>query len=306
VLPLLSFGLYFQFGEYRVIEDPTLAQVPVQQQIGQSHANLSIEEMVDLIRQRLQNNPDDARGWFILGRTLMAQQDYTQAVTAYQRTYDLVGEDPTVMFSLADALTMQRKGVMAGEPEQLVLRALEISPLDTTGLWLAGIAAEQRQEFKQAHAYLTRLLPLLGSDPKSSEEVRRLISTIEQRDPALQTEVVTGKALTLSVSLSDAIRHLVTANDLVFVYAKAMNGPPMPLAVKRISVLELPTQVTLRDDDAMVATMKLSSFDQIIVGARVSKTGNPVAQPGDLFIEIEGVDSNNLPPELVLSISQVK
>ncbi|MEE8366142.1 MAG: c-type cytochrome biogenesis protein CcmI [Gammaproteobacteria bacterium] len=306
VLPFLSFSLYFQFGEYRVIEDPTLAQVPVQQQTGQPHGNLSVEAMIDLVKQRLLDNPDDARGWFMLGRTFMSQQKFDQAVAAYQRTYNLLGEDPNVMLSLADALAMQREGVMTGEPEQLVLRALEISPQDTTGLWLAGLAAEQRQAFKQAHDYWTRLLPLLGDDPVSSQEVRQLISNVEQRDPALQTRVVTGKSLTLAVSLSDAIRHLVTANDLVFVYAKAMNGPPMPLAVKRISVLELPTQVTLRDDDAMVATMKLSSFDQIIVGARVSKSGNPVAQPGDLFIEIQGVDSSNLPPGLELSISQIK
>lgn len=236
----------------------------------------------------------------------MSQQDYGQAAAAFQRTYNLVGEDPSVMLSLADALTMQRNGVMTGEPEQLVLRALEITPQDTTGLWLAGIAAEQRQEFQQAYDYWTRLLPLLGNDPESSQQVRQLISEVEQRDPALQTEAVSGKSLTLAVSLSDSIRHLVSESDLVFVYAKAMNGPPMPLAVKRISVLELPTQVTLRDDDAMVPTMKLSSFDQIVVGARISKTGNPVAQPGDLFIEIEGVDSNDLPPELELSISQVK
>ncbi len=110
----------------------------------------------------------------------------------------------------------------------------------------------------------------------------------------------------MTVSLSQAIRHLASENDAVFVYAKAMNGPPMPLAVKRITVRDLPANVTLSDDDAMIASMKLSSFDQIIVGARVSKSGNPVAQEGDLFIEIGGVDSNDLPPDLTLSISQVK
>jgi len=85
-----------------------------------------------------------------------------------------------------------------------------------------------------------------------------------------------------------------------------MNGPPMPLAVKRLSVAELPARITLSDDDAMVASMKLSSFNKIIVGARVSKSGNPVAQSGDLYFEIKGVDTNNLPPELALSISLVK
>ncbi len=236
----------------------------------------------------------------------MSLQKIDQAVTAYQRTYDLVGEDPGVLLSLADALAMQQEGMMAGEPEQLVLRALEISPQEPNGLWLAGLAAEQKQEFALAHNYWTRLLPLIDEDPESIREVRGLIDALEQIDPKLQSDLVTGAILTLAVSLSEAIQHLANENDSVFVYAKAMNGPPMPLAVKRLSVAELPARITLSDDDAMVASMKLSSFDEIIVGARVSKSGNPVAQVGDLYFEIKGVDTNNLPPELALSISLVK
>ena len=306
ILPLFSFGLYLQLGEYRVIEDPTLALVSPQRGSDQTLENMSVDEMIALIKQRLRDNPEDAQGWFLLGRTLMSQQKVDQAVTAYQRTYDLVGEDPGVMFSLADALAMQQEGVMTGEPEKLVLRALEISPQEPNGLWLAGLAAEQRQDFKLAHDYWTRLLPLIINDSESIQEVRRLIGVLEQYDPTLQSDVAIGKTLNLSVSLSEEIQHLVTENDSVFVYAKAMNGPPMPLAVKRISVQDLPASITLSDDNSMVASMKLSSFDQLIVGARVSKSGNPVAQPGDLYIEIEGVDTNNLPPELALSISLVK
>ena len=306
ILPLLSFGFYFQFGEYRVIENPSLAQVPARRELAVSPENMSVEEMVEAVKQRLRDNPEDANGWFILGRTLMSLQKIDQAVTAYQRTYDLVGEDPGVLLSLADALAMQQEGMMAGEPEQLVLRALEISPQEPNGLWLAGLAAEQNQEFALAHDYWTRLLPLIDEDPESIREVRGLIDALEQIDPKLQSDLVTGAILTLAVSLSEAIQHLANENDSVFVYAKAMNGPPMPLAVKRLSVAELPARITLSDDDAMVASMKLSSFDEIIVGARVSKSGNPVAQVGDLYFEIKGVDTNNLPPELALSISLVK
>ncbi len=306
VLPLLSFGFYFQFGEYRVIENPSLAQVPAQRDLAVLPENMSVEEMVELVKQRLRDNPEDANGWFILGRTLMSLQKIDQAVAAYQRAYDLVGEDPGVLLSLADALAMQQQGIMAGEPEQLVLRALEISPEEPNGLWLAGLAAEQNQEFALAHDYWTRLLPLIDEDPESIREVRGLIDALEQIDPKLQSDLATGAILTLAVSLSEAIQHLANENDSVFVYAKAMNGPPMPLAVKRLSVAELPARITLSDDDAMVASMKLSSFDEIIVGARVSKSGNPIAQVGDLYFEIKGVDTNNLPPELALSISLVK
>jgi len=305
-VPILSIGLYFQLGEYGVIKNPTLAQVPAARQARDQLSDLSVEEIEELIKQRLRKNPEDAEGWFGLGKTYMAQQKFDKAITAYQHTYDLVGEEPGVMFSLADALAMQKGGVMIGEPEQLVKRGLEISPRDPTGLWLAGLAAEQRQDYKSAHASWTRLLPLIQNDPASSNEVLGLIRALEQRDPRLSASVAVGRVLNLSVSLSESIRQLAAPGDSVFVYAKAMGGPPMPLAVKRLSVGDLPAQVSLSNDDAMIPNMNLSSFARVIVGARVSKSGNPVAQPGDLFVEYEGIDSSNFPAKIDLSIDQVK
>lgn len=305
-IPILSFGLYFQFGEYGVIKNPALAQVPVDTRAQNQLTDLSVEEIEELIKQRLRNNPEDAEGWFVLGKTYMARQKFDKAITAYQRTYDLVGEEPGVMFSLADALAMQNDGAMQGEPEQLVRRGLEISPQDPTGLWLAGLAAEQRQDYKGAHALWSQLMPLIQNDPESSTEVRELIQLLEQRDPQLSASVAVVRILNLSISLAENLRHLAAPGDSVFVYAKAMDGPPMPLAVKRLTVQDLPADVILSDSDAMIQTMKLSTFARVIVGARVSISGNPVAQPGDLFVESGGIDSSNPPPKIELSIDQVK
>ena len=305
-IPILSFGLYFQLGEYGVIKNPALAQVPVDTRAQNQLTDLSVEEIEELIKQRLRNNPEDAEGWFVLGKTYMARQKFDKAITAYQRTYDLVGEEPGVMFSLADALAMQNDGAMQGEPEQLVRRGLEISPQDPTGLWLAGLAAEQRQDYKGAHALWSQLMPLIQNDPESSTEVRELIGLLEQREPQLSASAAVVRILNLSISLAENLRHLAAPGDSVFVYAKAMDGPPMPLAVKRLTVQDLPADVTLSDSDAMIQTMKLSSFARVIVGARVSISGNPVAQPGDLFVESGGIDSSNPPPKIELSIDQVK
>ena len=305
-IPILSFGLYFQLGEYGVIKNPALAQVPVDTRAQNQLTDLSVEEIEELIKQRLRNNPEDAEGWFVLGKTYMARQKFDKAITAYQRTYDLVGEEPGVMFSLADALAMQNEGAMQGEPEQLVRRGLEISPQDPTGLWLAGLAAEQRQDYKGAHALWSQLMPLIQNDPESSTEVRELIGLLEQREPQLSASAAVVRILNLSISLAENLRHLAAPGDSVFVYAKAMDGPPMPLAVKRLTVQDLPADVMLSDSDAMIQTMKLSSFARVIVGARVSISGNPVAQPGDLFVESGGIDSSNPPPKIELSIDQVK
>ena len=306
LVPLLSIGLYFKLGEYRVIEDPTLILASESTQDQNQHADLSIEEMVEVVKQRLLDNPEDAQGWFVLGKTMMVQQKFDAAVTAFQRTHDLVGEEPGVLFSLADAIAMQNNGVMQGEPEQLVNRGLDIEPNHPTGLWLTGLAAEQRQDYPVAHASWVRLLALIENDPESVAEISELIKVLEQRDPSLVNEIVEIRSLTLKVELNNSLQQLVKPGDTVFVYAKAVNGPPMPLAVKRLTVNDLPAEVTLSDTDAMIPAMKLSAFDLVVVGARISKTGNPVAQPGDLFVEVTGIDSSNPPQDLLLSINQVK
>jgi cytochrome c-type biogenesis protein CcmH len=323
VIPLMSLGLYFQIGEYRVIENPSLALAPVTAHASgeqNQKSKLSMSEVLELLQERLRANPDDAEGWYVLGRTFMAQQQYDQAIPAFQKTLDLVGEEPGVLFSMADATATLNGGSMQGEPEQLVKRGLAVAPMDPTGLWLNGLAAEQRQDYQAAYTSWTRLLPLIQSDPASSAEVNRLIKTLEQRDPRLATlspaststatataaPTPVGRTVSLSVNLAENMRQGAAPDDLVFVYAKAMSGPPMPLAVKRLKVRDLPTEVTLSDSDAMIPSMKLSSFEQIVLGARISKSGNPVAQAGDLFTEISGIDSSNPPPDMVLSIDQVK
>ncbi len=313
MVPVLSIGLYLKLGEYRVIENPVLAEVDKTQRASNTSnpQDMSIEAMLDRVKQRLRDNPEDAEGWFILGRTLMSMQQIDEAVTAFQRTYELVGDEPGVMFTLADALALQNKGILAGKPFELVKRGLEISPRDPTGLWLAGLAAEQRKEYRLAHEYWRSMLPLISEDVESSTEIRRLMAILEKRDPSIEAVTTVavapaGASISLMVDLDVKLRDQAAPGDSVFVYARAMQGPPMPLAVKKLTVGDLPASVSLSDSDAMMPTMKLSSFDQVVIGARISKSGNPVAQVGDLFVEMKFVDSKNPPSDLSLLISQVK
>jgi cytochrome c-type biogenesis protein CcmH len=308
-LPLASIGLYFRIGEYRVIGNPSLASVAAPNTQAQ-HNNMTLDQMLEVVKKRLQENPEDARGWFVLGKTMMEKGQFEEAVTAFQRTLDIVGDrEAGVLFSLADALSMQKNGDMQGEPEALIQRGLEIEPQNSTGIWLAGLAAEQRQDYKAAFGYMNELLPLIANDAQSTNEVRRVIADLQERDPTLKVvaqEPVVGRSLKVSVSLAENLRQQVASGDAVFVYAKAMKGPPMPLAVKRLTVADLPIDVELSDADAMIPSMKLSSFETLIVGARVSKSGNPVAQVGDFYIEIDSVESDALVDGLTLTISETK
>lgn len=308
-VPAASIPLYLMFGEYRVIENPELVRAAPAQQTAQA-PQMTFEEMEAAIKERLKNNPEDVEGWFMLGRTLMAKKQYDPAVTAFQRSNDLLADEPGILFALADALAMQNNGDLLGEPEALVQRGLQLAPRFPNGLWLAGMAAEQRQDYKAAHRYWTQLLPLIADNPTSSREIENLLSSLEERDPELAAAQVmaAGDAtqLSLLVDISPQLKAKSNPGDAVFVYAKAMQGPPMPLAVKKVTLADLPVALTLSDADAMMPTMKLSSFQQVVVGARVSSSGNPVAQTGDFYTEVEAIDSANPPAEIALTIDLIK
>jgi cytochrome c-type biogenesis protein CcmH len=306
-IPVASVLLYLVFGEYRVIENPQLVSAAPRQQTAAA-PQMSLEQMTEAIKQRLKANPEDAEAWFMLGRTMMAGQQFDQAVTAFQRSNDLLADEPGILFALADALAMQNNGNLLGEPEALLQRGLELAPRFPNGLWLAGMAAEQRQDYKAAHRYWTQLLPLIADNAESTREIQGLLATLEERDPELAKTVAGGNGarIKLQVDISPELKAKAGADTTVFVYAKAMQGPPMPLAVRKLKLGDLPITLTLSDDDAMMPSMKLSSFDQVIVGARVSSSGNPVAQSGDFYTEVEAVDSSQPPAQIDLTIDQIK
>jgi cytochrome c-type biogenesis protein CcmH len=305
LIPVASVSLYLHYGEYRVVENPEIAMP----RSASDASHMSLDEMVVTIKERLRASPEDAAGWFALGRTMMAKRQFDEAVTAFQRAHDLVGDDAGLLFSLADAIGMQQNGSLQGEPEALVLRGLELAPNYPNGLWLAGMAAEQRKDYTAAHRYWSRLLPMIQDNPKSANEISTMLAALEQLEPKLaevQPNDTPVAQLTLRVDISPELKQKAKPGDAVFVYAKAMQGPPMPLAVRKLRLQDLPISLTLSDADAMMPSMRLSAFDQVLVGARVSFSGNPVAQSGDFYTEVGSVSSSEPPDEILLTIDQIK
>jgi cytochrome c-type biogenesis protein CcmH len=333
LIPVLSIYMYWQLGEYRVIENPSLAQARTKTDAqtaahGQSGKKApSMAELVQKVKDHLRENPDDARGWFMLGRTYLSLQQYPEAVAALQRSYDLSPEEPAVLLALADGLAMTQNGSMAGEAEHLVKLALKLVPENPTALWLAGLAAEQGGRNREAFDYWMSLLPLLDKDPQSTSEVKTLLTELKQKHPELpeldfpaqaaapspmssdvnsNAVASTGTGVAVSVTLDPQFSSKVSANDLLFIYAKAASGPPMPLAAKRLKVSDLPVKLTLSDADAMMPQMKLSSFDDVVIGARISRSGNPVAQAGDLYYETTAMKHKGFDGVVELNINKIK
>lgn len=296
---------------YREIGSPEYLNVAGPGQPATAHGEgqmPSIGEMVGELERRLEEKPDNPQGWFLLGRTYMKLQRYADAASAYERLNKLMPNQPAVMVSLVDALSMQEDGQVPDKGVALLDKVIEIDPQATTALWLAGNAAAQRNQDQKALDYWSRALPQLGEEPAMQDQLRGLIGEIEARSglkadipeplPSIMGAAATqqpqqmplrvvadeaaGEGLQVEVALDAELLNQAAANDTVFIYAKAVSGPPMPLAVARKRVADLPVKVALNDSMAMMPQMKLSGFERVLVGARVSKSGQAIPQPGDL------------------------
>jgi cytochrome c-type biogenesis protein CcmH len=254
-----------------------------------------VEAMVQRLAARLRETPDDVDGWRLLGRSYTVLRRYAEAADAYAKAAARAPRDAQLLADFADVLAMARGQTLEGEPEKLVLRALEIDPKNLKALALAGTAAFERRDYAGAARHWGRMLPLV---PPGSEDAEQIKANVEEararaaaagQKPPPQQQLAQQKqaaqkrdALRGTVRISPKLKDQVQPDETVFIFARAEKGPPMPLAVLRAKVRELPLAFSLDDSMAMAPELKLSSFDRVIVTARVSKAGGATAQPGDL------------------------
>jgi len=317
VVPVSSVALYMYLGTPNAIE---MAKVPPKPEVPMTaDGKPDVDKLVANLHAKMRTTPDNAQGWYMLGRSYMLMQRFDGAIESYENLLRLQPEDPDVMLMLADALSMKQQGKMTGRPEVLINAALAKVPDNTTALWLSGMALEQKGNNHEALVRWQVLRPLLNGNEAEQAQLDVLISRVEKKIAAAnggeatktavspaqdenKPAVANAKQVTVNISLDDKFLGQVNPEDSVFVYAKAQSGPPMPLAAKRIAIKDLPVSIVLDDDMAMMPQMKISMFPMLIVGARVSKSGNAISQDGDFYVEQEQVSHGD---EIVLSIDSV-
>ncbi len=179
-LPLLALSMYAILGTPELLDSAPGTQAS--NSTGNSQGAMpSVDEMLARLKQRLQQNPDDAKSWFMLGRSYMALSNYPEAVRAYEALLKLTGEEPTVLLSLADALTMVQDGNTQGRPAELIRKALKAAPDNQTALWMGGIMESQQGNYAQAITYWKKLESMLGDQPEALEKLRSMIAVIEDK-----------------------------------------------------------------------------------------------------------------------------
>ena len=275
-VPLLALGIYFIAGTPGAL-DPRQALPSADQ----------VDAMVARLAAKLRENPDDVDGWKLLGRSYTVMGRYAEAVDAYAKAAQRDPRDAQLLADFADALAMQRGQRLAGEPEKLIERALAIDPQNLKALALAGTVAYERQDYAKAAELWGRMLPLV---PPDSEDARMISENVNEARklagiapaPKSEAKAKTHPGVRGTVRLAPGLRKDVKPDDMVYVFARAAEGPPMPLAVLRARAAELPLTFALNDSMAMAQGLTVSAHPRIVVTARVAKSGSAKPAPGDL------------------------
>lgn len=272
LMPLLGYGLYLHWGAIDDVERArTFAEQPQ-----------SIEEMTARLEASVQDNPESAEGWYFLGRTYMAQERAGEAAKAFERAVGIAGREPELLGQWAQALYFAGSKQWTEQLQALTDEALKADPAEATSLGLLGIAAYENERFAEAIGFWERLVAVLPEQDPSRQAIQGGIARArEQLDPQAATQAppaaTSARGLTVQVDLAAALKDQVQPSDSVFIFARATSGPPMPLAVKRLTVADLPAEVSLSDSDAMMPQLKLSGFAQVQLVARISRSGNATA-----------------------------
>lgn len=311
-IPVLAVSLYLVLGNTKALLPQTAPDHPPMAAAEQGHPDFS--SVMDNLVARLRDNPDDAEGWLMLGRTYAMMQRFNESKEAYERVLALTPDDAAVITDYADIVAMTNDGSLAGKPWELINKALSLDPANPKALALAGTAEFEQKRYKQAAGYWEKLLALVPpSEAELIESINNSIaeakslaagkgSLMARQDQSPAQPPAGGNAsgpgsasaagaarsgsgtgtLSGNVTLSPALAAKASPNDSLYIFARAKVGPKAPLATLRMQVKDLPVSFSLNDSMAR-SGVQLSSFpDEVVVGARVSRSGSPMPQSGDL------------------------
>ena len=279
-VPLLALALYSVKGDLRAFDDTVIkGEMPTK-------TAADINGMVAKLAQKMAQNPGDSEGWIMLARSYKVLKRYPEAVEALRKARALTGEQPEVLLQLADVLAMEKGGTLLGEPAELVAKVLKLDADNGMALWLYGLANAEDSKFNEAIGYWQKLQTHYQPQDADYLEVQKLIDqareALGQPAPVAENKAVkNNKGIHLMVSLDDKFKAAANPEDFVFIYAQPAQGGKTPLAVVKKQVKDLPLEVTLDDSMAMMPTMTISSVANVQVSARVSHTGNAIAQSGE-------------------------
>ena len=302
IIPAASGVLYWTLGNPAAMTHPAVSAAAQGGSGNDPQMADSLNQLIEQLRKKLEQNPNDAVGWGLLARSYMAMERYGDAVPIFEKATKLDPNNASLLADYADAFGVHQGRKLEGKPETLIQKALKLDPHNVKALMLSGTIAYNRKDFaraakewEDAHAYLP------PDDQESADQLKASIAEakrrlgggpsmgmmvanppMEQAKPAKpaaqsgQSRAITGKVVLGPNMTGKALP------DTLFVFAKDVAGPPMPVSIVRASRKDLPFTFRLDDSTSPMPSRKLSDIDTVVIVARLSKSGRAMAESGDL------------------------
>ncbi len=292
-VPVAALGLYLALGNPQALSPGTVVArttAPTDATGSTTQSLPSVDSMLAQLETRLASHPDDAEGWRLLGRSYTHLERLEDASRAFSRARALRPDNPDAMLDHAEILARLAGNRLEGEAMKLVNRALAVDPSHRRALWLGGFSALQAGDKPGAITHWEKIQALGGLEPEETQMLNRMLARARGEEevapkapaPPPSTASVDGARVTVRVELASELRDQAAPTDTVFIYARAAEGPRIPLAIVRKQVRDLPLTVALDDSMSMSPEFRLSLYPEVIIGARISKSGNARPDSGDL------------------------
>ena len=259
-----------------------------------------MDELLDQLKAKLAENPNDVNGWLLLGRSYSTVGKTALALDAFQNAYDKSGgENVEAMLGLGEALAMTDEASLTGRAGRLFEAAFEKAPDNPKALYYSGVAALQAGDVRKARDRLQLLLAQGPPEQIRSALERQVQDLNQQLNEAGQGAAAasagsegaaapTQRSIRVAVTVAPGVREQLKSAPLpLFILARDPSAPGPPLAVQRHSSADLPITVTLSERDAMMPARTIASVPRVQVVARLSRSGTPQAQSGDYYGEAE-------------------
>lgn len=290
-LPAAAFLLYLKVGD----PGAAAAQVVSAQRSGHESDGQDMESMVTRLTARLKAQPDNVEGWIVLARSHEVLQRFDDAVAAYRKAMALAPDEPNLMADYADALASARGGDLEGPVRETLDAALAIDPVHAKSLALAGMAAYRRGDLALARTHWERVLAVVPPESEAVQAIQDNLARLDQAQAAeasppaaanptaaAQPAAGASKHVAGTITIAPALRAQTRPEDTVFILARAAAAGRAPVAVMRLKLQDLPAKFVLDDRLAMRPETRISQFDTVSVEVRISRSGQAMAQPGDL------------------------
>ncbi|HDZ8929211.1 c-type cytochrome biogenesis protein CcmI [Aeromonas dhakensis] len=301
VLLVVSLGLYYKLGAWQEVsrwQDASSRLGELSNRIlVERNAEVTEQDLLDFtlaLRTRLKEEPNDYRGWLLLGRLSLDGNDPDMAREALERAYGLAPQKGMVAVPYAQALMMTGDDAQA---DQLLRGVIAQDPANIEARSVYAFMALQKEDFKTALQRWREMLPLMEKGSTRYTMVERSIDYAEQQlkkrgmasaaVPAEASGQGTASAQVLEVKVGEFPLKVTLADGIalpedahLFVFAVIPNGPPMPIAVKRIPGPHFPVTLSLGDGDAMMEGNKLAAYPELQFKARLSRGGNVMNKEG--------------------------